>query len=179
MADYFTQTVISHAHYLTQDMADVLEARGAELDPTGEERTILDSLAGKGIPAKEYHITFSEGWNDWPEEFEEWAEDYAADDPNNYSEGFKELFELDRANFLYQVLLLDPEAVAVEVQESQSCSKMRTDGFGGSSLTVTRKGYLFLYTGNIEIDDDGTIRSGAKFVPWDDQKEGSNGQQAA
>jgi hypothetical protein len=43
---------------------------------------------------------------------------------------------------------------------------MRTDGFGGSSLHVTRKGYLYLTTTDVVIDEDGTCRHAGKFEPW-------------
>jgi hypothetical protein len=58
----------------------------------------------------------------------------------------------------------------IEQQSSWSCSKMRLDGFGGSGLIVTRKGYLYLTTTRFEIEEDGTVKFGGEFITWEDEQ---------
>ena len=170
MADYYTQAVIKGAYYLTPDQAEILKARGAELYETGEERTVLDSMTDGSAPSREYSIAFEEGYREYPETFEEWLEDYADDeDPDHYSDYFKKLFELPEERLFLEILKNNPGAVEIQKEEAHTCSKMREDGFGGGSLVVTRKGYLWIYSGSFDVYEDGTIKVRAEFVEWDDE----------
>ena len=166
MADYYTRTVITGAIPLTDEMLAVVEARSATVYPQDEEG-ILDALANVRQPLKTYHVVFEDGWlsqfsNDVDEEIGELGIE------DDVSDEFKRLIMLDEADFLHESLKLSETLDHIEMQSGFGCSEMRLDGFGGSGLIVTRKGYLYITTSNWELNGDGTAEHRGKFHPWED-----------
>lgn len=167
MADYYSRSVITEQAKLTKTMARVLEARGATLYEEGKEN-ILDGLASGRVPLTTYAIVFGEGWSNCYETADEWAEDYG-DEDEDITDEFRELFEMSEENLMHEILKINPDLDSLESQCGWSCSKMRLDGFGGSSVIVTRKGYLYITTTNFEVEEDGTIKPGNVFHAWDEE----------
>lgn len=169
MADYYTQSVFDKPVLMTEDLASVMQNRGAEVHRYNEE-TVLDGIVHGRPPLSLYGVTFDEGWNDLIDAFETleaWADD-TGENLDDYSDEWKRLAVLDEPSTLYEILKLNPEMEEISLQSSFTCSKMRLDGFGGSGLVVNRKGYLYITTTNWEEEPDGTIVLGSKFVPWEE-----------
>jgi len=171
MADYYTQEVVTNEQvYLTPEMERVLELRGAEVYREGDE-TVLDHLAN-GCEKHLCGIVFEEGWREMePEELIEMFLD--DEEEEELSEETKRLLALDKPDLFHEVLKINPEEEYIELQSGWSCSRMRLDGFGGSSLHVTRKGYLYVTTTNVSIEDGVPVFDG-EFVPW--EKEAGNAE---
>jgi hypothetical protein len=166
MADYFTQEVVTEPALITTIMEEVLVLRGAELYPDGDENA-LDHLVS-GVQARTHSIGFEEGWRDGgPSELIEWHEpdlDHLSDEDRKE---FDRLLAMGKADFFHEVLKINPKKTNIELQAAWTCSKMRLDGFGGSGLFISRKGYLYVTTCRAAVDDDGTIRNLNEFTPWE------------
>lgn len=175
MANYYSHTVITDCYKLDEDLIAALEARGASCHPEGgEDETVLDGIVNERPPLKSYSIVWEEGWTEPCDDVDEFLVEYVGwddEDVEKASPRFRELVLLSEPDMLHEILKLNPDADAVQMQEAWGCSKMRLDGFGGRSLTVTQKGYLYLCTGSVEINEDGTIVPGSKFTPWKDTDE--------
>lgn len=180
MADYYTQTVITDTFLLTEEMRDALDARGAEVYAEGPGETILDGLVNERPPLREHSIAFQEGWSDLVESYgsvDEWIED-EGHDPEDWNDEAKRLLWLDKEDFLLEILKVNPDKDQIEMQSAWSCNKMRLDGFGGSGLIVTRKGYLYLTSTHYQVDEDGTIKHAGGFQAWADEQDAADDQAA-
>jgi hypothetical protein len=169
MADYYTQTVVTAPVLLTTDLADVLSKRGATTYPADDGETVLDGIVNGRPPLRKYSVVFEQGWSDDLgdfDTFEEWA-DWEGEDPDEFSEEFKRLSRLHEHELIHEVLKVNPELEMIELQSGWTCSKMRLDGFGGSSLHVNRKGYLYVNTHHVEVDEDGFIQPTSKMTLWE------------
>ena len=172
MADYYTRTVITAPVLLSPDLVAVLNARGAALDCISEE-TVLDGIVAERMPLGEYYVTFADGWTEPCDDVDEFLIEYAGwdeADAEAASPEIRELMVADDADILHEILKLNPEMDHIEQQSSWSCSKMRLDGFGGSGLIVTRKGYLYLTTSHFEIDEDGVAAYAGGFKLWESEE---------
>jgi hypothetical protein len=178
MADYFSQGVLTEGVYLTPAMVDVIERIcDGETYATGNDQTVLDGMVNGQMPLNEYHVTFESGWDDacahyeW-EELLDWKgiDDHDLEDLDDVDE-FKRLALLDQAKFMREILKVNPEKASLHYEAAHTCSRMRLDGFGGSSVTVTRKGYMYKSTNYPTIDEDGTISDVPNFTPWDEDNE--------
>ena len=168
MADYYTKEVITSPINLTPLLEKVLVTRGAEIYREGNE-TVLDHLVA-GQEIYECCVTFSEGWTEGDCGD---LEDFGSFDPDDFDdpeelEEFKRLADMDKPFLFHEILKVNPDQTYIELQASWSCNKMRLDGFGGSSLHVTKKGYLYVTTTNVSISEDGIPEFDGKFVSWDD-----------
>lgn len=171
MADYYTKTTLREVVLLSDDLNDALSARGATTYPEGEGETILDGIVAERPPLSKFSVVFEDGltsvYSDNPEEMMEQCgldpEDTDANDE------FKRFLVMEEEYLLREILKINPDTNSLELSSSHSCSKMRLDGFGGSSLHVTRKGWLAVSTGYVDIDDDGTINYRGEFHPWKDE----------
>lgn len=177
MADYFTKTVLTHCFKLDDDLVAALEVTGADVFPEGgPPETVLDGIVHERPPLTTYSVVWEEGIQE-PDSYgsvDEYLVDirgWDAEDIDGLSDRARHLMELDEPGLLLEILKLNPDAVAVELQEAHTCSRTRLDGYSGRSLTVTRKGYLYVFTKNIEIDDDGTVKLRNEFTPWDEEAE--------
>jgi len=170
MADYYTRTVLTGPVPLTDAMLTVVSARGA--DTTLEiEEGILDAITQERLPLKTYHVSFEDGWrSQYSDNPDEEIEELGIDD-EDVTEEIKRLVMLDEADFFHESLLLDPSIESIEIQSSWGCSKMRLDGFGGSGLILTKKGYLCIITTDFTISDDGVIALRSVFSPWEELDE--------
>lgn len=180
MANYYTRSVITDTFLLTPEMSTALTFRGAAVDPEGPGETVLDGMVNERPPLRSYSITFEDGWNDLVESYEsvdEWIKD-EGERPEDWNDEAKRLLWLDKEDLLHEVLKVNPDKDVIEMQSAWSCSKMRLDGFGGSGLIVTRKGYLYLTSTHYEVDEGGTIKPCGEFRAWADEQEDSNDQAA-
>lgn len=168
MANYNTHEVVTHPVRLTAAMKEVLtNHRGAILYQV-QEANALDGLVD-GALLHTYHITFENGWADLEDDLEE------GDDENDGEENEEEpanraevlgLRCLSKEDFFHEVLKVNPDLSHIELQAAWTCSRMRLDGFGGSSLHVTRKGFLYVTTTNVVVKEDGTALLGSTFTPF-------------
>jgi len=171
VANYYTRSVITDTFLLSNTLVGVLKARSATVVEAEKRETILDGLVNERIPLTSYYITCNEGWSDLIDSYssiEEWAE-YEGEDLDELSDDFKELIMLDEPYLLREILKLNPGKNYIERQSGWSCDKMRLDGFGGSSLTVTKKGYLYVTTTDTLVTEDGEVRFGGEFYEWDQE----------
>lgn len=169
MANYYTRTVITEPFLLTDDLRDVLTARGGELYPEGEKETVLDGIVHERPPLSSYSIVFEDGWNNQWDDVNEYIDDMLDDEEaNGLSDEFKRMFEMEEHEILREILKVNPARGHIEEQNSWGCSKMRLDGFGGSGLIVNRKGFLYITSSNYEIDEDGIIQAGGSFTFWEE-----------
>lgn len=173
MADYYTNTVITSSFRMTEDLVRILEMRGATVHPDGEPETILDGIVKDRVPLRAYHVTFEQGFDStlggYYESIEEWA-DEEGEDLDSISDYVKEHALDDEPDILHEILKLNPDEPYIEMQSGWGCSKMRIDGFGGSSLHVSRKGYMYVTTTEVTVEDDGTIKFGGEFQLWDKEE---------
>lgn len=168
MADYYSRTVIKTLVALTPLLYRTLELQGAGFDVTGDSHeTILDGIVNERPPMSVYYVYFTESWSDnqGAEEYLSWAD---TDDlsPEDLVE-FTRLLDLESQDLLHEVLKLNPELDEIEVQCSYSCSKMRTDGFGGHCLIVNKRGWLFNSTNDWQVNANGTIEARGSFMFWE------------
>ncbi len=169
MADYYTRTTLREVVGLTPDLRDALNARGATLHNEGEEETILDGIVHDRPPLTSYAVVFDDGMTDvYSTDPEEMMDEFNLD-PKETNDEVRRLLVMESEDLLYEILKLNPDINSLELSSSHNCSKMRLDGFGGSSLHVTRKGWLQVSTGYVTIDDDGGISYAGEFYPWDDE----------
>lgn len=169
MADYYTRTVVTGAIPLTNDMLTVVEARGATTYPVDEE-SVLDAIVNERPPIKSYHVVFEDGWRSHYSDDVDWElEELGIEE--GITDEIKRLVMMDMEDFLHESLKLDTEMGHIETQSGWGCSKMRLDGFGGSALIVTRKGYLYLTTTQFKIDEDGIAEHSGGFKFWEDEDE--------
>jgi hypothetical protein len=171
MADYYSRTVICETLLLTDDQQRALELVGASMDPMGGDETILDGIVNERPPLKEYYVYFPNGWTNACEDVDEFLIEYAGLDDEEAAEVSAEarrLVVLQEPDLLREVLKVNPDLDVIQMQESWSCSKMRPDGFGGRSLWLNRKGYLYVCTSQVEIDEDGIIENPSSFHLWED-----------
>lgn len=156
MADYFTQEVVTRYIRLTEPMRKALIGYlGAAVDLV-EEENVLDSLVG-GLQAHTYAVVFQEGWRDAD----------PSDDGDEENSEVDRLRKLSKEHFFREVLKINPGLEAIELQSAWTCSRMRLDGFGGSGLVVTRKGYIYITTGDFVVGDDGVVAMASKFTEWE------------
>lgn len=170
MADYYTSTTLDKPVRLTPDLHAVFGVRGGTLYLEGEEETILDGIVAERPPMSTYSVVFEEGLHGIMDETVEGCLAEMGIDPSDATDEFKRLVMLDDAELLLEILKINPEIDELDLQSSHSCSKMRLDGFGGAGTIVNRTGYLHIYTGAWEVDEDGVIQSQAAFRFWGDHQ---------
>lgn len=171
MANYYSRTVITECVLLTDELVSILEARGADVCVEGVKETVLDGLANDRVPLSSYSVVWSEGWTDPCDDADEFLVDYAFWDEeriDNASPEFRKLVISSEAVILREIAKVNPQKTYIEMQSSWSCSKMRLDGFGGSGLIVSLKGYLYITSNDYCIDEDGVIAPRSVFSPWDE-----------
>jgi len=170
MADYYSQTTLTEEVLLTQDLATVLSARGATLHPAGDEETALDALVTGQMPRRLYAVVWEEGWrNSCGETLEDFIEEIELEE-KDATDGVKALLLLEEEDILHEVLKINPDLDLLEMNEAYTCSKMRLDGFGGRSLIVNRKGYLYIGTSGYHVDEDDVICPDNAFKFWKDEQ---------
>jgi hypothetical protein len=172
VANYYTRTVLTETVLLTEDLASILVARGAQLyEEDGKGENVLDGIVNERPPLKRYSVVFEDGWTDPCDDVDEFLIDYAGwddEDAENASPEFRKLVIEDEHVILREILKVNDDKQEIDMQSGWGCSKMRLDGFGGSGLIVNRKGYLYLTSSHYEIDADGTIKHAGGFVSWDE-----------
>ena len=170
MANYNTRTVITDEVLLTEDQAAALVYRGAECYNTRrQEETVLDGIIHGRMPCNEYAVSFEEGWDNQVEDYEDlnqWINDFGHD-PEDFNDEIRRLVVMEEVNLLHEILKVNPKKDKIEQQSAWTCSKMRLDGFGGSGLIITRKGYLYLTTSHFDIDEDGVVNPSGGFKLWE------------
>jgi hypothetical protein len=167
VADYYSQQVITAPVKLTDLMITVLQLRRAEVDNI-DDATVLDGIVA-GQMLHECTVVFEEGWDhEDPEDLKDWHNPEIEEEDE---EEFDRLLAMEQQDFFREVLKINPDQQYIELQSGWSCSKMRLDGFGGSSLHVSRKGWMVVTTTDVTMDEDGQFRCGAEFQPWEDEGE--------
>ena len=180
MADYYySPTVLTSPVFLTDVQAAAINlTTGGEADPTGEKENVLDGLANGRQPLTQYYVTFEQGWDDGrgADELIDWhdinLEEMEAEEGPEYVAEFRRLLGIEQHEFLREVLKVNPELPVLELQTGFTCSRIQIDGYGGRGLHVNRKGYFYISTDDVEIDEDGTITLGSKFTPWKKESDG-------
>lgn len=170
MANYYSQTTLTQAVLLTENLATVLQARGATLYDAGEGETVLDSLVTGEQPRKPYAVVWEEGWRNPDGESVEGFMEEIELDPDDASKNVKDLLILEEEDILHEILKINPDIELLEMNEAWTCSKMRLDGFGGRSLMVNREGYLHIGTARYHVDEDGVIVPDNAFKFWNDEQ---------
>jgi len=164
MANYYTREVVTKPLMLTDLMVSVLQMRGAEVEKI-DESNVLDSIVA-GQMLYECIITFESGWDDnEPEELLEWHDPETTDEDKAE---FDRLLAMEKIDFFREVLKVNSDANSIQLQAAWTCDRMRLDGFGGSSCHISRKGYMYVSTTDVDVDDDGTFHAGAQFYPWEE-----------
>lgn len=169
MADYYSKTVITTPVLLTENLVAALSAMGGDLwSDDASEETVLDGIVHGRPPLKRYYVTFPDGWSELVNQFDSIVDACADKDIalDECDEELRRLLWLDEPELLREVLLVNPDLTVIELQTGLDCSRMRLDGFGGRGLHVTRKGYLYIDTGSVEVAEDGTVRHLPQFVNW-------------
>ena len=169
MADNFYQTTVEPSELtLTPALAMALKAHDAGIEG-GDNDTALDQLARGDRNQRDVYVFFENGWSDGDEE--QFAEDLKVSGLSEEEQvEARRLAQLPEEDLYREILLVNPEVIAIEVKSAHYCSKMRPGEFGGHGLYVTRTHYLYIGDHSAEVNEDGTIKIKAKVQEFEAAK---------
>ena len=179
MADNYYQTTMEPAELtLTPAMVLALRAHGASLEGGEDDNALIQVVRGDRNRHDTY-VFFEEGWRDLEDgedtDFEDQIKGLNEEEKAEYTR----LIKLNEEDFYREVLLVNPNVVAIEVKSAAYCSKMRPGEFGGHGIYVTRTHYLHIGDHSAIVNIDGTIEITAKVHNFDEIANNPEGSQSA
>ena len=168
MANYYSQGVITVPVFLNEDLYVTLTHRGADLEDAGQKETALDGIVHERPPLGLFTVAFPVGWRCTPDDADEFFVetcDLDDDEIEALSAEVRRLVVLPEPHLMLEILKVNPELEFLAYREANTCSRMRLDGFGGGSVTVTRKGWLETGSHSVKVTD-GVVEVTSKFQEW-------------
>lgn len=169
MADYFSATVLTAPVLLNESLYVALTHRQADIEVCGEAETVLDGLVHEREPLCHYTVVWPTGWLHACDDADEFFVEYCGlddEDIEQISDEVRRLVVMEEQDLLHEILKINPDLTYIEMQEAHTCSRMRLDGYSGSSIHVTRKGFMIVNTRDVMVSEEGEISFGGEFIEW-------------
>lgn len=158
MANNYSQaTLTPSCLHLTPDQETWLAASGASIEPSEEK-------GRKGT------YVFWRMWFNEAPDYDGFLSQVELEDEQEIEKEAKRLEALGGIENVLRSILKNPENRHIEklnIQGAYTCSRMRSDEFGGYALVVTRKEFVWFSTSSLDLKN-GQLTYRPKVITFDD-----------